>query len=126
GSAGGRARAAQAAEDSERIAGDGLPDELSARLDRTVNPRRQGLRILPGGRSHDQVPPAALDRVSLLLEPIGELARGRVRGEIDAHLPGCVAAFERLLFPRLARRLVAPAVFLVLDLDADPVIVHGL
>lgn len=57
--------------------------------------------------------------VALLLEPVGHVARGLAGAAVDPHLPGREAVRELLLLPRLARRLVIPAL-LVLEpvLDA--------
>ena len=65
----------------------------------------------------DEVLGAPLGLVALGLELLGELARRLGRSALDAHLPRGEAAVELLLLPRLAGRLVVPAVFLV-----DPVL----
>ena len=71
--------AAQAAEDGEGIARDGLPDELAARLDLAVDAGCERLGVLLRGGADDQVLPAALDGVALVLELVGERPCGRVR-----------------------------------------------
>src|SRR5581483_12124885 len=78
--------------------------------------------VLTGGAAHDQVAPLADGLVALGLELLRELA-GRMPGAaVDPDLPRRVAVVELLLLPRLARRLVVPAL-LVLEpvLDAVPV-----
>src|SRR3954471_8487160 len=111
--------ASQASEDRERVAGSGLPDHLAARLDLAVDAGCERVCVLARVEPDDQVLPAPLDREAFLLEPVGQLARLVVRGEGDADLPGSKAALHGLLFPRLARRLVIPAI-----LGVEPVL-HG-
>ena len=64
--------AAHAAENGERVARDGLPDELAAGLDLAVHALGERLGVLLRGGADDQVPPAALDAVALLLERLRE------------------------------------------------------
>ena len=111
---------AHAAEDGEGILGPGLPDELAARLDLPVQAGREGVRILARGRADDQVAPMADRVVPLPFELLGEGGGGMARAAVDAHLPGGVTVLELLLFPRLARRLVVPALFVV-EPVLDPV-----
>src|SRR5207248_125726 len=90
---------AEAAEDGERVAGHGLPDELAARLDLAVEAGRElvRLRLRAGPDQHEL--PAPLDAVALALEAVGEVARLAVRRKLDAHLPRCEAALDGLLLP---------------------------
>ncbi len=104
-----RTGAAEAAEDRERVPRDGLPDELAARLDLTVEPPRERLGVLLRVGADDQVPPAALHGIPLLLEPVRELAGLPVGRERDPDLPWGIAVLELLLLPALAGRLVVPA-----------------
>ena len=74
---------------------------------------REGLRILAGVQSDDQVLPAPLDGEPFLLEPVREGACIVVRWQRHADLPGRKAALDRFLLPGLGRRLVVPAVLFV-------------
>src|SRR5215468_2376792 len=103
----------QAAEDGERVPGLGLQDDLSAGLDLAVEAGRKRVRVLAGGSADDEVVEAPLGLVALGLESAGKLVGLFARRTLDAHLPRCIAALELLLFPRLARRLIVPAVLLV-------------
>jgi hypothetical protein len=78
-----------------------------------VNACREGIGVRSRGGADDQVLPAALNRIPLLLEPISEIARLPVRRQRHSHLPGGEAAIERVRLPGLRGRLVAPAVFVV-------------
>jgi hypothetical protein len=55
------------------------------------------------------MPVAPHDRVTLPLEPVGELVGDPVRVAADPHLPRRVAALQLLLLPGLVRHLVVPA-----------------
>src|SRR6476646_195399 len=105
--------AAQAAEDGERIARLDLIDELAARLDLAVQAGCQGVGILAARGADDEVVEAPLGHVTLGLELIRKLTGLLARSALDAHLPRGEATLELFLLPRLARRLVVPAVLLV-------------
>src|SRR5476651_1761146 len=64
---------AEAAEDREGVAGDGLPDDLAAGLDLAVDASGERVGVLLRRRARDQVSPAPLDRVPLLFERVGQL-----------------------------------------------------
>src|ERR1035437_291950 len=71
----GGAGAAQAAEDGERVAGHGFPHEAPAGLDLAVDTFCERFGVFLRGGADDQVAPAALDRVALLLQAVSEIAR---------------------------------------------------
>src|SRR5207302_5236144 len=110
---------AEAAEDREGVLGSRFPDELAARLDLTVQARRERVGVLLRGGADDEVVEAAHRVVPLALERLRQGLRLVTRGALDPDLPRRVAAIELLLFPRLAGRLVVPPL-LVLEpvLDA--------
>lgn len=78
-----------------------------------MQPGRERLRVLPRRRADDQEAPLAHGLVALGLELLGELAGRAARAAVDAYLPRRVAVVERLLLPRLGRRLVVPALLLL-------------
>src|SRR4051812_15920270 len=110
---------AHAAEDGERVARGGLPDQLPARLDLAVQAGGQGVGVLAGRGADDQEAPVADGPVALVLERLGERVRPLARAQVDAHFPRRVAVVELLLLPRLARWLVVPPL-LVLEPAVDP------
>src|SRR5207342_3731498 len=69
--------------------------------------------VFAGRGADDQVLGAPLRLVALGLERFGERVRLLAGRTLDAHLPGSETAVELLLLPRLARRLVVPAILLV-------------
>src|SRR5712691_6135112 len=103
-----RGSAAEADEDGEGIPGHGLPDELPAGLDFTVETPGELLRLMPGRSAHDQVIPAARHLEALLFEPVGKRVGVVVRLALDPDLPGGIAVRAHLLLPRLLPRLVVP------------------
>src|SRR5581483_583435 len=104
---------AEAAEDGERVFGQRLPHHFAAGFHAAVEALREPLGILLRGRPDDQVLGLAHGPVPLVLELPGERLRGVARAASHADLPRCVAVLDLLLFPRLALRLVVPAVLVV-------------
>jgi hypothetical protein len=111
---------AHSPEDRKRIVRLGLPDQVAARLHLAVKPRCERVGVLAGGGADDQVAPVADRVVALLFQLLGEVAGSLAGAAVDAYLPRREAVRELLLFPRLARRLVVPAL-LVLEPVLDPV-----
>src|SRR5438067_2434529 len=108
-----RTRAADAAEDHERILRHRLPDELRARLDLAVEAGGELLGLLAGRGARDDVAEPARDAVALGIE-LGRELRGLVaRPALDVHLPGRTAFREQLLLGRGSGRLVVPPLLFV-------------
>jgi hypothetical protein len=86
-----------------------------------VEPCRERLGVDPGGGADDQVAPLPDRVVALRLELLRELPRLGARAGVDAHLPRREPVLELLLLPRLAGRLVVPAL-LALEPALDAVL----
>src|SRR2546423_13642361 len=104
---------AQASEDGEGVLGSRFPDELAARLDLPVQARRERVGVFFRGRADDEVVEAAHGVVPLALELLRQGLRLLAGRALDTDLPRRVAAVELLLFPRVADRLVVPALLVI-------------
>src|SRR4051794_29514806 len=82
-----RARAAQAAEDDERVLRQRFVDELPARLGLTVQPARELVRLVFRGRADEDVRVAADDAVAFRFELIGQRLCLLGRACLDPYLP---------------------------------------
>src|SRR5438046_2683458 len=106
-------RAAETAEDRERVLRADPPDELTARLDLAVDALRELAGFLLRAGAGDQEAPAAHDVVALALELVRQLPRLGVRLALDANLPRRVAPLDLLFLPRLLRRFAGPPLLVV-------------
>src|SRR5438270_13800333 len=87
---------AEAAEDREGVLGSRFPDELAARLDLTVQARRERVGVLLRGRADDEVVEASHGVVSLDLELLRQGLRLLAGRAVDPDRPRRVDEDESL------------------------------